>query len=73
MGSGNRYEDAQVGLDYVVYEPINTAGLRVANFTMDNCHNNHDMELDVLYGSGKKFFIAHMCFVMMLVLELTNF
>ena len=27
MGSGNPYQDAQVGLNYVVYQPSFTAGL----------------------------------------------
>jgi hypothetical protein len=56
MGSGNHFEDAQVGLDYVVFEPVFTAGLALKNFTLIPCGNNHDEALSARYGSGKKIF-----------------
>ena len=37
MGSGNPYQDAQVGLNYVVYQPTYTAGLSLKNFGMHKC------------------------------------
>ena len=33
MGSGDDYEDYQVGVGYTVYEPSNTANLKLTNFT----------------------------------------
>jgi hypothetical protein len=54
MGSGNPYEDAQVGLDYVVYQPAYTAGLAQVHFGMHTCAAGQDEALDVNYSSGKK-------------------
>jgi hypothetical protein len=56
MGSGNPYQDAQTGLDYIVYQPINTLKLPLKNFGMDSCNNGHDEVINALYGSGKKLF-----------------
>jgi hypothetical protein len=56
MGSGNPYQDAQTGLDYIVYQPTNTLKLPLKNFSMDSCNNGHDEVINALYGSGKKFF-----------------
>jgi hypothetical protein len=56
MGSGNPYQDAQTGLDYIVYQPTNTLKLPLANFGMDSCNNGHDEVINALYGGGKKFF-----------------
>jgi hypothetical protein len=57
MGSGNPYEDAQVGLDYVVYQPYVTAGLGLAHFGMTPCKNNHDEQIAARYGSSKRGFV----------------
>jgi hypothetical protein len=57
MGSGNPYEDAQVGLDYVVYQPYVTAGLALAHFGMTPCKNNHDEQIAARYGSSKRGFV----------------
>ena len=54
MGTGNPYEDAQVGLDYVVYQPAYTAGLSLTNFGMHTCAAGQDEALNVNYASGKK-------------------
>jgi len=54
MGTGNPYEDAQVGLDYVVYQPAYTAGLSLTNFGMHSCAAGQDNALNVNYASGKK-------------------
>jgi len=53
MGSGNPYEDAQVGLNYVVYQPSWTAGLALKNFGMHKCGVG-DLALNVNYAAGKK-------------------
>jgi len=53
MGSGNNFEDAQVGLDYVVYQPLNLAGLTLLSFTLVPCNNNHDEALLANYGSAQ--------------------
>lgn len=53
MGSGNPYQDAQVGLNYVVYQPSYTAGLTLKNFGMHQCGTG-DLAINVNYGSGKK-------------------
>lgn len=53
MGSGNPYEDAQVGLNYVVYQPSWTAGLAFKTFGMHKCGVG-DLALNVNYASGKK-------------------
>ncbi len=56
MGSGNPYEDAQVGLNYVVYQPSYTAGLALKTFGMHKCGVG-DLALNVNYGSGRKYFL----------------
>jgi len=56
MGSGNLYQDAQTGLNYVVYQPSYTAGLALKHFGMTTCGVGRDESLSVQYGSGKKFF-----------------
>jgi len=56
MGSGNPYEDAQVGLNYVVYQPSFTAGLSLKKFGMHPCGTG-DEALNVNYGSGKRNFL----------------
>jgi hypothetical protein len=56
MGSGNPYEDAQVGLNYVVYQPSYTAGLSLKSFGMHKCGVG-DLALNINYGSGKKNFL----------------
>ena len=54
MGTGNPYEDAQVGLDYVVYQPAYTAGMSLTNFGMHSCAAGQDEALNVNYAAGKK-------------------
>src|ERR1700693_1851372 len=54
MGSGNPYEDAQVGLNYVVYQPSYTAGLTLQKFGMHTCDPKQDQALNVNYVAGKK-------------------
>jgi len=54
MGTGNPYEDAQVGLNYVVYQPAYTAGLSLTNFGMHTCAAGQDEALNINYAAGKK-------------------
>ena len=56
MGSGNPYQDAQTGLNYVVYQPSYTAGLALKHFGMTTCGVGRDESISVQYGSGKKYF-----------------
>lgn len=53
MGSGNPYEDAQVGLNYVVYQPSALDGLSLKNFGMHKCGTG-DLAINATYSSGKK-------------------
>ena len=52
MGSGNPYEDAQVGLNYVVYQPSYLDGLSLKNFGMHRCGVG-DLAINATYTSGK--------------------
>jgi hypothetical protein len=53
MGSGNSYQDSQVGLTYVVYQPTYTAGLTLKDFGMHKCGVG-DLAINANYLSGKK-------------------
>lgn len=57
MGSGNPYEDAQVGLNYVVYQPSFSVGLALKKFGMHTCGTGKDQALNVNYGAGKRNFL----------------
>ena len=57
MESGNPYQDAQVGLNYVVYQPSFAAGLSLKNFGMHTCGASKDEALNVNYRSGKRNFL----------------
>ena len=60
MGSGDKYEDHQVGVGYTVYEPDNTANLKLTNFTArTDCPAGVDAPLIATYGkkSGARFTI----------------
>ena len=56
-GNGNPYDDAQVGLNYVVYQPSFTAGLSLKHFGMHTCGVSKNQALNVNYGSGKRNFL----------------
>ena len=57
MGSGNPYQDAQSGLNYVVYQPGYSSGLALKSFTLQpNCSMGKDESVSAVYGSGKKFY-----------------
>lgn len=60
MGSGNDYEDHQVGVGYTVYQPGNTANLKLTNFTsLTYCPDGVESPLIATYGkkSGARFTI----------------
>jgi len=57
MGTGNPYQDAQSGLNYVVYQPSYTSGLVLKSDTLvPSCHKGATDAFVITYGSGKKFF-----------------
>lgn len=57
MGTGNPYQDAQSGLNYVVYQPSYTSGLVLKSDTLvPSCHKGATDLFVITYGSGKKFF-----------------
>ena len=37
MGSGNQYVDAQTGLTYSLYKPVNTFNLKLSKFQLLQC------------------------------------
>lgn len=53
MGSSTPFQDAQVGLHYLVYQPTYNAGMTLKNFGMHQCGAG-DLAINVNYGSGKK-------------------
>lgn len=52
MGTGNPYQDQQVGVSYTVYQPTYTAGLRTPPSVSGqaDCPAGTDQELSVSYG-----------------------
>lgn len=57
MGTGNPYQDAQSGLNYLVYQPTYSVGLALKTFTLQyNCTMGKDESVHATYGTGKKFY-----------------
>lgn len=55
MGSGDAYEDMQVGVTYTVYEPSYTAGLKAQHIGgNDLCPEGTDENLVAIYGKKSK-------------------
>jgi len=54
MGSGDPYEDAQVGLTYGVYKPAETLGLRLKHFQLLECQPGMENWVATRYGFGKR-------------------
>jgi hypothetical protein len=48
------YGQAQVGVDYTVYSPTFTAGLRRTSFDMFSCVPRGDESIDASYGKGRR-------------------
>ena len=55
MGSGDKFQDAQSGLSYIVYKPSETAGLKLNSVKLIDCGMGREQWVVVKYGSGKKF------------------
>ena len=55
MGSGDKFQDAQTGLTYIVYKPSDTAGLKLTSIKLLDCGAGLEQWVAVKYGSGKKF------------------
>ena len=55
MGSGDKFQDAQTGLSYIVYKPSDTAGLKLTSIKLLDCGAGLEKWVAVKYGSGKKF------------------
>jgi hypothetical protein len=61
MGSGNPYQDLQVGVTYSVYQPTFTAGLKAQHVGGNlNCQAGTDQNLLGMYGrqNGRQFSIT---------------
>jgi hypothetical protein len=55
MGSGNPYEDLQVGVTYTVYQPQYTGGLRLAHTgSQAGCPEGTEQNMVAVYGSAKR-------------------
>jgi len=54
MGSGNPYEDMQVGVTYTVYQPSYSGGLKQTSTGNTGCLDGSDENTVVLYGKAAK-------------------
>jgi len=54
MGSGNKYVDAQTGLTYSLYKPVNTLGLTQNKFQLLVCGGGGEEWLYVNFVKGSK-------------------
>ena len=52
MGSGDKYQDLQSGVSYVVYKPSNTLGLKPLNFEVRPCRLFPKKDEALLAGFG---------------------
>lgn len=52
MGSGDKYQDLQTGVTYVVYKPTNTLGLKPLNFEVRPCRLFPKKDQYLLAGFG---------------------
>jgi hypothetical protein len=53
MGSGNPYEDMQVGVGYTVYQPTYTAGIELHHTGGISCTDGSDEALAATYGTRR--------------------
>lgn len=58
MGSGNAYEDMQVGVSYTVYQPGYTGGLGQTGLGNTTCTDGSEENTIVLYGRASKATLA---------------
>jgi hypothetical protein len=54
MGSGNSYVDAQTGLTYSLYKPVNTVGLTQSKFQLLQCGGGGEQWVYVRFSKGVK-------------------
>jgi len=53
MGSGNKYQDAQTGVSYQIYQPASTGDLLLRSFTMQSCGAKNEQWLAAIYGEAR--------------------
>ncbi len=52
-GSGDKYQDAQVGLTYQVWKPTTTANIKLTSFKLLTCGTAKEPWLAAIYGKNK--------------------
>ena len=53
MGSGNKYQDAQTGVSYQIYQPGSTGDLTLRSFNMQSCGAKNEQWLAAIYGEAR--------------------
>ena len=53
MGSGNKYQDAQTGLSYQIYQPGTTGDLLLRSFNLLTCGPKNEQSLAAIYGEDR--------------------
>jgi hypothetical protein len=53
MGSGNKYQDAQTGVSYRIYQPASTGDLILRSFSMQSCGAKNEQWLAAIYGEDR--------------------
>ena len=52
-GSGDKYQDAQIGLTYQVWKPTTTANIKLTSFKLLTCGTAKEPWLAAIYGKNK--------------------
>ncbi len=53
MGSGNKYQTAQSGVHYQIFQPSSTGDLILRSFTMQSCGPKNERWLAAIYGEDR--------------------
>lgn len=53
MGSGNKYQDAQTGVSYQIFQPSSTGDLLLRSFNMQSCGAKNEQWLAAIYGEDR--------------------
>ena len=53
MGSGNKYQDAQTGVSYQIFQPGYTGGLLLRSFNLQSCGMGNEQWLASIYGEDR--------------------
>ena len=53
MGSGNKYQDAQTGVSYQIFQPTFVGDLLVRSFSMQSCGAKKEQWLAAIYGEDR--------------------